>query len=124
MVRYVDDTFVIWQHSTDELHKFFNDINNVIPTIKFTVEIEDNNSLPFLDVLVIQGGNGLSTTVYRKQTHSRVYFNKESNQPDYVLCILRLKIFVRRMDIWKMKLKLLSRILLIMGIVNSIFTKR
>jgi predicted GIY-YIG superfamily endonuclease len=83
-LRYVDDTFVIWQHGLDELHKFFDYINNMIPSIKFTLELENNNCLPFLDVLVVRGDKGINTTVYRKPTHKGMYINKNSNHPDYV----------------------------------------
>jgi hypothetical protein len=44
--RYVDETFVIWPHGTEELQKFHQHTS-----IKFTVDTEANGSLPFLEVL-------------------------------------------------------------------------
>jgi hypothetical protein len=35
-LRYVDDTFVVWSHGPARLQQFFNHINSVRPTIKFT----------------------------------------------------------------------------------------
>ena len=49
--RYVDDTFAIFE-SRNEMHDFFKHINSLHPNISFTKEEEQNNSLPFLDVLV------------------------------------------------------------------------
>ncbi|XP_018399456.1 PREDICTED: uncharacterized protein LOC108777143 [Cyphomyrmex costatus] len=54
--RYVDDIFVIWKHGKDELDKFLNFVNqhpiHLNTNIRFTMEIEENGMLPFLDVLV------------------------------------------------------------------------
>jgi hypothetical protein len=50
--RYVDDTFVIWPHGLNTLQDFLLHLNSIRPSIKFTMEIEVNNSIPFLDVLV------------------------------------------------------------------------
>jgi len=50
--RYRDDTYMIWEHSTDMLHLFLNYINSLHPKIKWTNEIEDNGVLSFLDVLI------------------------------------------------------------------------
>ena len=51
-LRYVDDTFIIWQHSKQQLDNFFQHLNNQHSNIKFTMETEDQGSLPFLDVCI------------------------------------------------------------------------
>jgi hypothetical protein len=58
-------------------------MNNQFPTIKFTIEKENNKELAFLDVLVKRNNNNnkLSTTVYRKKTDSGRYLNYKSNHP-------------------------------------------
>lgn len=50
--RYVDDTNVKWPHGNEELNKFFEHLNEISEDIKFTMELEENESIPFLDVLV------------------------------------------------------------------------
>jgi hypothetical protein len=50
--RYVDHTFVVWPHGPVRLQEFLDHLNNLIPSIQFTMEIECNNTLPFLDVLI------------------------------------------------------------------------
>ena len=77
-LRFVDDTFVInkAEHSQD----LFQHINNQDPHIQFTVEPTQQGSLPFLDTLVtIQPDNTLSTSVYRKPTHTDQYLHWDSN---------------------------------------------
>ena len=68
-VRYVDDTFVIWQHGEAKLQTFLNHLNNRRESIQFTMEKEEAGSIPFLDVLVSKSGKTLTTSVYRKKTH-------------------------------------------------------
>ncbi|VDL95683.1 unnamed protein product [Schistocephalus solidus] len=54
--RYVDDTFVIIERETvKELH---DSLNSIFPDIHFTMEVEENNQLPFLDVLVHRKPSG------------------------------------------------------------------
>ncbi|XP_048519274.1 uncharacterized protein LOC125503262, partial [Dendroctonus ponderosae] len=69
--RYVDDTFVVWGHGLTELDCFLRHVNSINPKIQFTMEVEKDGRLPFLDVLVTRKANGkLAHTVYRKPTHT------------------------------------------------------
>ena len=56
-------------------HKF---INNIEESIKFTVEQEVDNAIPFLDVLIIRNNGQLTTKAYRKPTHTTRYLNFNS----------------------------------------------
>ena len=74
--RFVDDTFVIWQHGHQALHAFLDHLNSITPLIQYTMEIESNRSLPFLDVLVsCLSDDTLSHHVYRKKTHMDHYLH-------------------------------------------------
>lgn len=78
--RYVDDVFLIWSYGEEELDKFHQHINNINPRIQFTMEKENNNQLPFLDVLVTKREDGkCGHKVYRKPTHTDRYLHKTSN---------------------------------------------
>ena len=56
-VRFVDDTFAIFGYELDCDH-FQEKLNSLHPTLKFTVEKEQNSSLNFLDVLVEKESTG------------------------------------------------------------------
>ena len=55
--RYVDDTFTILDR--DQVDGFLQHLNNQQPTIRFTMETEKDDSIPFLDTSVIRDSNGL-----------------------------------------------------------------
>ena len=84
-IRYVDDTFVIWPHGDAELERFHQYLNQQNPSIKFTMDEERENQLPFLDVLVKREDNHLRTSVYRKPTHTNRYINFNSHHHSRVL---------------------------------------
>ena len=76
-LRYVDDVFVIYKKDDICFDRFVEYVNNIIPSIKFTVEYESNNSLPFLDVIVYHDSmtHNFSFSVYRKPTNSEMYIH-------------------------------------------------
>nr|XP_022920587.1 uncharacterized protein LOC111429032 [Onthophagus taurus] len=79
-LRYVDDTFVIWQHGKEQLHEFLDHLNSQHPMIKFTMETETAKQLPFLDVLVTRKTDGgMELGVYRKRTHTNRYLQTSSD---------------------------------------------
>ncbi|KAJ8910270.1 hypothetical protein NQ315_014004 [Exocentrus adspersus] len=62
---YVDDTFVIWPHGRDRLQEFLGHLNSINSRIQFTMEVEEDGKLLFLDVLVSRNADGtLGHTVY------------------------------------------------------------
>ena len=65
--RYVDNTFLLFR-SKDHIKKFRCYLNCQHPNIKFTSEIEENNSISFLDIKIRRVNNSFSTNVYRKVT--------------------------------------------------------
>ena len=89
--RYVDDTFVIWPHGEPPLNGFLAHINNQHPNIRFTMEIEDNKCLPFLDVQVRRKPDGsLGHSVYRKTTHTNRYLLYTN--PNHSFCDTSIKL--------------------------------
>ena len=69
-LRYINDTFIAVHK--DEIDDFHEHLNRQNADIQFTKEIEENGKIPFLDCLVTRDNNNnkLSTTVYRKPTHT------------------------------------------------------
>jgi hypothetical protein len=62
--------FVVWPHGPEQLQNFLNHLHNLRPAIQFTMEIESDGVIPFLDVLVIQKETSLATKAYGKPTHT------------------------------------------------------
>ena len=54
--RYVDDTCVALLPSL--VGSFHQHLNSIEPSIQFTVEIENNGCLPFLDILITRDSDG------------------------------------------------------------------
>jgi len=65
--RYVDDTLASFE-KLEHAEQFLATLNQMNPSIKFTVEHAQNQSIPFLDVKLTLNESGLSTTIYRKPT--------------------------------------------------------
>ena len=60
--------------------EFQEHLNSQCDSIKFTLEKEEDNSLPFLDVLITKKTDGsLSHQVYRKKTHTNRYLHADSH---------------------------------------------
>jgi predicted GIY-YIG superfamily endonuclease len=66
--RYVDDIFAITRNDID-LHNILNQLNNKLDCIKFTIEIENDNKINYLDTTIIKDNNNRPTfKIFRKPT--------------------------------------------------------
>ncbi|XP_019636532.1 PREDICTED: uncharacterized protein LOC109479099, partial [Branchiostoma belcheri] len=62
--------------------ELFDHINTEHDSIKFTIEREQDNRLPMLDVMMVRNpDNTITTDVFRKQTHTDHYLQWFSNHP-------------------------------------------
>ena len=78
--RYVDDTFSLF-YSKDAASKFLHFLNSRHPNIKFTMELEENREIPFLDVCIKRDHSTFSTTVHHKKTFTGLYIKWDSFTP-------------------------------------------
>lgn len=78
-VRLIDDTLSAWE-SVEQFMLFYQFLDNIHPSIKWTFELEVNGRLPIFDILIIREEAGFQTTVYRKPTHSDRYIHYTSSQ--------------------------------------------
>ena len=65
--RYVDDTFAVF-HNKEKCNEFLAHLNSSHSFLRFTVEKENNGTLPFLDVLVGKSDSRFITSARRKLT--------------------------------------------------------
>ena len=82
-LRYVDDILFAWPIDSD-FSQFFRQVNELVPSIDFTVEWEQNESIPFLDTTIHRLSSGFSFAIYRKPTHSNQFIHYFSWHPDHV----------------------------------------
>ncbi len=84
--RYIDDTLCLF-HGEDDCQRFLRFVNNfpACGSFSFTMEKEEDSKLPFLDILLARGDHELSTSVYRKPTHSDRYIHPAANLPNSVM---------------------------------------
>ena len=64
--RFVDDTYYLARLEYKD--KILLAHNSFHKNIKFTFEIEKDNTIPFLDILIIRKPEKIETAVYRKKT--------------------------------------------------------
>ncbi|XP_022110020.1 uncharacterized protein LOC110989744 [Acanthaster planci] len=67
-IRYVDDTFVIWQHGQDNLRLFLKHLNGLHSSIQFTTEQERNGNISFFDVEVTRKEDGHTTSATKNSS--------------------------------------------------------
>ena len=72
-------TYVVWTHGRDALQDFLQHLNEQHPSIKFTMEVEEDGKISFLDVGITRNPDGfLHHNVYRKPIHTDRYLNQRS----------------------------------------------
>ncbi|UYV78433.1 hypothetical protein LAZ67_16001341 [Cordylochernes scorpioides] len=76
--RYIDDVLCITEVDVSIIINFLNSLR---PFLKFTYELEENRSLPFLDLQLTRNQNIIETKIYRKPTHTGSYLNFNSFGP-------------------------------------------
>ena len=72
--RYMDDTFLIFEDE-DQAKQFLAYMNGRHEKIKFTIETEQENKIPFLDVLVSKREDHMDLGIYRKPTFTGLGVN-------------------------------------------------
>ena len=93
--RFLDDIFKIFKGTTKELHKLFEEMNEIHPNLKFTFdhttqeqEAEEDrcdcqvkNDIPFLDTLLSIKNGRIEVDLYRKETDRNQYLLPPSCHP-------------------------------------------
>lgn len=80
----MDDLFLLWKGSVEQLTEFVMFINNSTDFLKFTVNYS-HVGVNFLDVYVEKDTVGkLSTKMYRKECHANKLLRKDSMHPKYI----------------------------------------
>lgn len=79
--RFIDDIFLLWTGTFDELLIFVEDLNKLHPTIKFDAK-HSKTTVEFLDTRIYKSKDGkLQTTLYTKPTDRQSYLHNKSYHP-------------------------------------------
>ena len=79
--RYMDD--YLRNIKANKIQQKLDEINNLHPSLQFTMENENNGSLPFLDMLIKRSEEGnLSSTWYSKKTDTGLLMNFHALAPN------------------------------------------
>ena len=80
-LRFLDDVFMIWDHSFEDLQQFIKKLNGFHPSIKFSYEISQSE-VSFLDVKVSKGKSlNVITDIFVKETNNHQYLDYTSCHP-------------------------------------------
>ena len=77
--RFVEDTYCLAR--SEYIDNILLAPNSSHKNIKFTIEIEKDNTIPFLDILMVIKPGKIETTVDRKKTYTDLYLNWYSFAP-------------------------------------------
>ena len=82
-MRFIDDIFLIWTGTTDQLMKFKQQIHDVHPSVKFDFNFF-NKEINFLDTVIYKTQSAkLETKLYRKESNRQAFLHgkSENNEP-------------------------------------------
>ena len=71
----MDDIISVWNHGVEELKSFWEHLDFWEGDLKFTIELEEDNKLPFPDDLLLKNENSLDFKIYRKPTNNNRFLS-------------------------------------------------
>ncbi|UYV75408.1 hypothetical protein LAZ67_13000169 [Cordylochernes scorpioides] len=66
--RYVDDSILFIKQGSEQ--KNLDTFNNLLPDINYSMEVDNNKSINFLDMNLSYSNNNITTSIYKKPTHT------------------------------------------------------
>lgn len=78
--RFIDDVFLIWKGTVDELKCFHEYLNTIDEEVGFTL-LWSKEELQFLDTKVMLTNGALTTTLYKKETDRNTLLRYDSCHP-------------------------------------------
>ena len=76
--RYVDDTLTTMKDEVSA-YSFLHALNDLHPSISFTMELSTENTLPFLGMVLRKDGQNITTSVYVKPTNTGLLLHYNSH---------------------------------------------
>ena len=79
--RYVDDILLIYDSQHTRIHSLLHDLNSIHPNLQFTQEVEQNNTIIYLDITIHKTPVNIKISIYRKPTFTDTIIPYTSNHP-------------------------------------------
>jgi hypothetical protein len=79
--RNVDDILIIYDQSKTNIDHTLNEFNKLQPTINFTIEKEEHESINFWDLEIHRNDKNLQFSIYRKPTKTDIIITNSSCHP-------------------------------------------
>ena len=80
-LRYIDDIFMIWNGTTEEVILFIDELNKKHKTIKYDYKIS-TKEIEFLDTMIYRNQqHKIQIMIFRKPTDQQTYLHAQSNHP-------------------------------------------
>ena len=64
---------------TESATEFLQVLNDIHPSLAFTMELEQEGSIPFLSTVIRRSSNSLTTKVYRKPVDTGLWLHFQSH---------------------------------------------
>jgi len=79
--RYVDDILIIFDPNYSSIQAILDDFNALHRNLQFTAELEENNTINYLDITIQKTPTSWKTAIYRKPTFTDTIIPYTSNHP-------------------------------------------
>jgi hypothetical protein len=80
-LRYVNDILLVYNEELTDIKDVLNSLNSIAPSLNFTVEMEQDNKLNFLDLTISKTAEKFSFNIFRKPTTSDTIIPNDSCHP-------------------------------------------
>ena len=97
--RYIDDILIFLPPKHQNCEEITEKLNNFEHSINFIYEKESNNTIPFLDILIIKSQNSLTFKVYCKPTNRNDYIHFYSHHNNKIKTGLIIGFYLRTLRI-------------------------
>jgi hypothetical protein len=80
--RYVDDILIIYNKTKTNIQEVLEEFNKIHHNLQFTLELENNYTINFLDVSILRKDEKLEFNIYRKPTITSRVIHASSCHPN------------------------------------------
>jgi hypothetical protein len=100
--RYVDDILIIYDHTTTNINTLLNEFNKIRQNLTYTIELENNQQINFLDIAVFRTNDTFEFTIFRKPTYTDIIIPYNSCHPTEQK-FAAIRYFANRLNTYQMK---------------------